>query len=115
MSRLKCENKHHTSICHKLHDFELHRFEPILVTTETNVTYPVAIIKVNGVKFRALLDTGSSNLYMSEPFIDLLKIPPVRKEYKTIERLTNSVHKKLKIYNVKVENLDKRILVSKRS
>ena len=102
MRRLKRENKHHTSICHKLHDS---RFEPMLVTTETNVTYPVAIIKVNGVKFRALLDTGSSYLYISEPFIDLLKISPLRKEYKTIERLTN----------VKVENLEKRILVSKRS
>ena len=45
----------------------------MLVTTETNVTYPVAIIKVNGVKCRALLDTGSGSSYVSESFIDLLK------------------------------------------
>ena len=55
----------------------------MLVTTKANVTYPVAIIKVNDVKFRALLDTGSGSLYISESFIDLLKINPVRKEYKT--------------------------------
>ena len=78
----------------------------MLVTTGTNVTYPVAIIKVNGVKFRALLDTGSGTSYISESFIDLLKINPVRKEYKTIETLTNSTTKKPKIYNLKVENLD---------
>ena len=78
----------------------------MLVTTGTNVTYPVAIVKVNGVKFRALLDTGSGTSYISESFIDLLKINPVRKEYKTIETLTNSTTKKLKIYNLKVENLD---------
>ena len=78
----------------------------MLVTTKANVTYPVAIIKVNDVKFRALLDTGSGSLYISESLIDLLKINPVRKEYKTIETLTNSTTKKLKIYNLKVENLD---------
>ena len=75
------------------------------MTTEANVTYPV-VIKVNDVHCRTLLDTGSGSLYISESFIDLLKINPVRKEYKTIETLTNSTTKKLKIYNLKVENLD---------
>ena len=46
----------------------------MLVTTEANVTYPVAIIKINGVKYRALLDTGSGSSSMSESFIDRLKI-----------------------------------------
>ena len=50
------------------------------MTTETNLIYPVAIIKVNGVKCRALLDTGSISSYISESFIDLLKINPVKKE-----------------------------------
>ena len=39
---LKCKNKHQTSICDKLGES---KFEPMLVTTETNVTHPVAIIK----------------------------------------------------------------------
>ena len=90
---LKCKNKHHTSICDKLADC---KSEPMLVTTETNATYPVAIIKVNGVKCRALLDTGSSSSYISESFIDLLKINPVRREYKTTETLANSISKKVK-------------------
>ena len=100
---LKYKNKHHRSICDKLAGS---KSEPMLVTTEANVTYPVAIIKVNGVKCRALLDTGSGSSYISESFIDLLRINKVRKEYKTIETLTNSTTKKLKIYNLKVENLD---------
>ena len=79
----------------------------MLVTTETNVTYPVVIIKVNGVKCRALLDKDSGSSYISESFINVLKINPVRKEYKAIETLTNSTTKKLKIYSLKVENLDK--------
>ena len=76
------------------------------MTTEANETYP-EVIKVNGVQFRTLLDTGSGSSYISESFIDLLKINPVRKEYKTIETLTNTTTKKLKIYNLKVDNLDK--------
>ena len=62
----------------------------MFVTSETNVTYPVAIIKANNVKCRALLDTCSGSSFISESFIDLLKINPVRNEYKTIETLTNS-------------------------
>ena len=70
----------------------------MLVTTDANVIYPVAIINVNGFKCTALLDTGADGSYISESFIDLFKINPVRKEYKTIETLTNSTTKKLKIY-----------------
>ena len=100
---LKCKNKHHTSICDKLADS---KFKPMLVSNEANATYPVAIIKVNGVKCRALLGTGSGSSYISKSFIDLLKLNPVRKEYQTTETLTNSTTKKFKIYNLKVENLD---------
>ena len=92
---LKCKNKHHTSICYKLADS---KSEPMLVTTENNLTYPVALIKVNGVKCRALLDTSSGSSYISKSFIGLLKI-------KIIETVTNSTTKELKIY-VKVKNLD---------
>ena len=60
--------------------------EPISVTTEIYVIYLVVIIKVNPQKCRALLDTGSRSLYISESFINLLEINPVRKEYKTIKK-----------------------------
>ena len=43
---------------------------------------------------------------MPESFIDLLKKNPFRKEYKTIKTLRNSTTKNIKIYNMKVENLD---------
>ena len=62
----------------------------MLVTTKTNVTYPVAIRKVNNVKCRTLLDTGCGSSYIPESLIDLLKINAVKKESKTIKKLTNS-------------------------
>ena len=97
----KCKSKHQTSICNKLAD---NKSKLMLVTTETNVTYPIAILKLNGVKFKALAGSGSS--YISESFIGLFKINPFRKEYKTKETLINCTTYKLKIYNVKVENLE---------
>ena len=45
------------------------------------------------------------NSYSSEAIFDLLKINPIRKEYKTIATLTNATTKKLEIYSVKIQDL----------
>ena len=79
---LMCKNKHHTSICDKSSSAST---EPLLTTTENNVIYPVAIVKINGVKCCFLLDTGSGSSYASEGLLDYLKINSTRKEIKTIE------------------------------
>ena len=49
-----CQNRHHTSICDKTSEQMLG-----VATSEGTVTYPVVIMKVSGVKCRALLDTGT--------------------------------------------------------
>ena len=83
--------------------------EPILTTTKNHVIYPVAIVKVNGVKCRVLLDTGSGSSYTSDGLLDYLKINPTRKEIKTIETFTNLTTKKLKIYSVKIQDVNKKL------
>ena len=92
---LICKNKHYTSICHKSSSTST---EPLLTATENNVIYPVAIVKINGVKCRILLDTGSGSSYAAEGLLDYLKINPTRKEIKTIETLTNLTTKKRNNY-----------------
>ena len=67
--------------------------EPMLDSTEPSVIYLAVIINGNGIKCRALLNTGSGSSYASEPIIDPLKINPTRKEYKTIAALINSTTK----------------------
>ena len=57
---LICKKKHHTSFCDKSLSTST---KPLLTTTSNNVIYPVAIVKVNGVKYRALLDTDSGSSY----------------------------------------------------
>ena len=99
------KNKHHTTICDK----SLSTFtEPLPTTTENNVIYLVAIAKINGVKCRALLDTGSGSSYASEGLSDYLKINPTRNEIKTIETLTNLTTKKVKIYSVKIRDVNEK-------
>ena len=93
---LLCKCKHHASICEKRSD---ETSEP----TESSVVYPVAVTKVNGIKCCTLLDTGSGSSYASEAIIDLLKINTIRKEYKTIETLTNATTKKLKTHSAKIQ------------
>ena len=61
----------------------------------------MVIIKVNGIKCRALLDTCSGSSYASEAIIDLNKINLIRKEYKTTEILTKPLRKNLKFIQQK--------------
>ena len=102
---LICKNKHHTSICDKSSSTST---EPLLTTIENNVIYPVSIVKIDGVKCRTLLDTGSESSYASEGLLDYLKINPTRKEIKLIETLTNLITKKLKIYSVKIQDVNEK-------
>ena len=46
----------------------------------STVIYPVVIVEVQGVKCRALLDTGAGSSYASAALIDHLKIRPHQRE-----------------------------------
>ena len=100
-----CKNKHHTSICDKSWSTST---EPLLNTTENNAIYPVAIVKAKGVKCRTLLDIGSGSSCASEGLLDCLEINPTRKEIKTMETLPNLTTKKLKIYSVKIQDVNEK-------
>ena len=82
--------------------------EHLLATTENNVIYPVAIVKINGVRCRVLLDAGSGSSYASEGLLVNLKINPTRKEIKPVETLTNLATKKLNIYSIQIEDINEK-------
>ena len=98
---LLCKCKHHTSVYETRSD---ETSELVLASAESSVIYPVVIIIVNSIKCRALLETGSGSFYASEAIIDLLKINPIRKEYRTIETI-NSTTKKLTFHSPKIQDL----------
>ena len=67
---------------------------------------PVIIIKVNGVKCRALIDTGSGSSYISAKLVDILKAKPVATPFTQVEMLMSSKSVNVDIYEMDTESLD---------
>ena len=78
---LKCNGKHHTSICDK----DSKRL--LVATVKDAVIYPVVVVVVDGIECRALLDTGSGSSYASAMLIERLSKKPTRTVYKNIDMM----------------------------
>ena len=74
-------------------------------TDQGDVTHTVVVILVDGVKCRALLDTGAGSSYVSAALINVLKKNPIRKETKHIEMMMNSTNKSIEVFKVQIENV----------
>ena len=67
--------------------------------------YPVVIVKVEGIKCRALLDTGTGSSYASSTLLQLIKKKPIRQDYKRIEMMMQSTTRVMDIYNLQITDL----------
>ena len=78
----------------------------MLHTTNTSlVTYPVLVIDVEGVKCRALIDTGAGSSYASYKLISKIN-KPICRETMRIETLMHSVVKKTEIYQFEIGDIN---------
>ena len=106
----KCGRRHHTSICDssgKLPGAGKKEGEPILVATGTGkVVYPVVIVRVNGIKCRALLDTGAGSSYASSVLLQKINSRPIRRENKRIEMMMETCNKRIEIHKVTISSLE---------
>ena len=94
-----CHKRHHTSLCEK-------EPEQIFVATgKGSVIYPVVVVEAEGVKCRALLDTGAGSSYASEALLDRLKKRPQRKEYKRIEMMMETTDRMIEVYDLTIKNV----------
>jgi hypothetical protein len=64
-----------------------------------SVCYPVVVVEINGIKCRALLDTGVGSF-------NKLKIKPVKVERRHIEMMIGSVTKNIELYQIRVKSLE---------
>ena len=80
----------------------------IAMTTCQNseAVFPVIVIEVNGIRCRALIDSGAGSSYVSAKLIDLLKLKPSQTLIKNIDMLMASRSTKLDIYDLKLSSLD---------
>ncbi|XP_074629800.1 uncharacterized protein LOC141887949 [Acropora palmata] len=101
-----CQRKHHTSICDQTNNANVGRFLTAQDKGSGKVIYPVVVVEVNGIKCRALLDTGAGSSYASSAILDHLRIRPLREEFKRIEMMLGSVNKAIGVYGVTIDSLD---------
>ena len=97
-----CNGKHHTSTCEKPQTSPAAR-EPGMTANhvgESPVIHPVVVVKDEGYKFRALLDSGASHSYCSSTFVKWIKAQPKSAGLRQIAMLMGVTTKTLQEFNV---------------
>lgn len=97
-----CGGRHHTSICDRLPS----NSQMMLATGEGSVIYPVVVVFVDGIKCRALLDTGAGSSYASAALIERLNKRPTHIEHRQIDMMLCSTVQKVQGYSVTVKSVD---------
>ena len=75
----------------------------MLVATEDSAA---VVVNVEGIKCRALLDTGAGSSYASAALFDGLRKRPIRKELRRIEMMVQSTHQMIELHKLKISSLD---------
>ena len=78
----------------------------LVATGDSAATYPVVAVNVEGIKCRALLDTGAGSSYASAALLDRLRKRPIRKEMRRIEMMVQSANQKIELHKLKISSLD---------
>eukprot|EP00795_Rhopilema_esculentum_P011260 gene11260-21451_t len=81
--------------------------QAMLTSEPRHVTYPVVVVKINGVDCRALLDTGVGSSYASATLINRIWVPASRVEQRKIEMMMHTTMRRIQVYNLKISNCDK--------
>ena len=50
----------------------------MMATGESSVIYPFVVVRVDGVKYRAFLDTGAGSMYISQMLAKRMGKRPIR-------------------------------------
>lgn len=98
-----CEKRHHTSICDSIPKVDL------MEMTSKNgneAVFPVVVVKVSGVKCRALIDSVAGSSYASAKLLDALKLRPTETKTSRVDMLMTSQMARLEIYKVNVQAPD---------
>ena len=92
-----CGAKHHSSLCEKA--------DTLLVTSSSeSVIHPVVVVRVKGVRCRALLDTAAGSSYISSAMVRHLGMKANRTEQRRIEMLMANTVKTFNIHELEISN-----------
>ena len=112
----QCHKRHHTSICDTPRQ-ETNQPTPtrgIALTTNQigEGLFPVIVIEVNGIKCRALIDSGAGSSYVSAKLIQLLRLKPAEIQTKAIDMLMCSKVARLEVYDLEVQTVNHQFSLS---
>ena len=100
-----CKQRHHTSICDRQVQTATSDRAALTAThVGEKACHPVVIVKANGVKWRALLDTGATGSYISAFLVTLLKVKVFRSLTRGIKTIMGLVSKRVETYDVKISD-----------
>ena len=113
----RCNQRHHTSICHlkeeKTQQEQLSTQKPTakpaslyMVKENQETIHPTLVAQCQGQKFRILLDTGAGNSFVSSTFISQVNVRPAYWETKSLETMTTTVKQKLLVCNLTIQSID---------
>ena len=69
------------------------------------IVYLVVVVDVEGVRCRALLDTGAGNSYASGTLLDRIDVRPGRRQVRKIEMILGVATREVELTSVSVSNL----------
>ena len=101
-----CAKRHHTSICESPKESRPEGFMIAQRLEENKVIYPVVQINVDGIRTRALLDTGAGSSYASAKLIEALRKKPKEGKTKQIEMMLGLTTMKIEIHSANVQSID---------
>ena len=79
----------------------------VMTTGEkSEIILPIVVVEVNGIRCRALIDSGAGSSYVSARLIDLLKVKPADVEIKNINMLIAPKAAKFEVYNLEFHSLN---------
>ncbi|XP_028415664.1 uncharacterized protein LOC114539027 [Dendronephthya gigantea] len=114
----KCKRRHHTSICDAPGDTKppAAPSNDTLLNTATcasnrSVVYPVVVVNINGVKCRALIDTGAGSSYASSALLDKIKAKPQKREMRRIEMMFGTSTNLVGIYALKISDAEEKFYI----
>ena len=96
------QRKHRTSIRHKNSE--------MMMAAEMFI-YLVVVVKANNKMCQAFLDTGVGSSCASAALLDQLKLKPIKKETKNIDKMMSSTIRKLEIFDVKMSELSEKFKI----
>ena len=101
-----CNKRHHSSICDKRPENPESQRKLMTDGASDDGVFPVVVVKVNGVKCRALIDSGAGGSYASAKLMSMIAKQPSEVKTQRIDMLMATKTTRIEMYDTEVCSLD---------